>query len=621
MDVTSMIQKVPSAQNRDRWIYLFSVLLLCLKISILYKWGFQISVQSFWEAILLEFTTLGSLLAIFSLGFLSKRHRTKIFFTIHLLLTAILYGNVLYYRFYIDFVTVPVLFQFKNVGGLSQSTLELIKFYDVFLFLDVILLFIMAKHRLFKQYSLSIPKKVGKTVIPFLIIVPILLSCFFHSGFWNQSYDKELIVKSLGLYYYHMFDIYQNSKSSMKSVLADGSEVKEIERYVKKKREHDPLSELHGVAKGKNVIVIFLESTQEFVMDREIDGQEITPFLNEFKKESLYFPNFYHQTAQGKTSDAEFILDNSLYPLSGGSVFVRRTNNHFVALPEILKQHQYYSASFHGNDAFFWNREIAYQTFGYDRFFSKEDYDVTEENSINYGLKDIDFFKQSLPYLSQLPEPYYAKFLTLTNHFPFLLDPEDQLISAPETEQNMVNRYFTTVRYEDEAIKNFFDDIKQSDIYDNSIFVLFGDHYGISKSYNDALGEVLGYQITPKDDMELQKVPLFIHIPGIKGQEVTTVGGQMDLRATILDLLGISEPEEALSFGKSLLTHDKNRFVAFRDGSFTTNKYSYIEHTCYSKKTGKKVKRNFCSPYFSDIQKELNYSDKVINGDLLRFLE
>src|SRR5690606_26473513 len=110
----------------------------------------------------------------------------------------LLYGNVLYYRFYIDFVTIPVLFQFKNVGGLSQSTMELIKFYDVFLFLDCLVLILLAKQQVLKQYTLSIRKKVVQSTICLTVIVPIIVSCFYHSGFWNQSYDKELIVKSLG---------------------------------------------------------------------------------------------------------------------------------------------------------------------------------------------------------------------------------------------------------------------------------------------------------------------------------------------------------------------------------------------------------------------------------------
>ena len=56
-----------------------------------------------------------------------------------------------------------------------------------------------------------------------------------------------------------------------------------------------------------------MESTQNFVINKN-KWKEITPFLNEFIKDSFYFDNFYHQTGQGKTSDAEFIVENSLYP-------------------------------------------------------------------------------------------------------------------------------------------------------------------------------------------------------------------------------------------------------------------------------------------------------------------
>ena len=161
--------------------------------------------------------------------------------------------------------------------------------------------------------------------------------------------------------------------------------------------------------------------------------------------------------------------------------------------------------------------------------------------------------------------------MTLTNHFPFLLNPEDQLIPEAETEQGLVNRYFTTVRYQDEAIKLFFEEVKKTTLYEDSIFVLFGDHYGISKSYNDALGDVLGKEITLTDHVELQKVPLIIHIPGLEGRVIETVGGQIDLRPTILDLLGISKNSEELSFGTNLLSENHDQLVVFRDGSFTTN--------------------------------------------------
>ena len=126
----------------------------------------------------------------------------------------------------------------------------------------------------------------------------------------------------------------------------------------------------------------------------KVNGQEITPFLNDFIKDSFYFENFYHQTEQGKTSDSEFLLDNSLYPLNRGAVFFTHSGNEFNATPEILKDYGYYTATLHANSKSFWNRDIMYDSFGYDRYYSLTDYEVTDENSVGWGMKDIDFFEQ-----------------------------------------------------------------------------------------------------------------------------------------------------------------------------------------------------------------------------------
>ncbi|PIB65619.1 hypothetical protein AOA60_03020, partial [Pseudomonas sp. 2822-17] len=79
--------------------------------------------------------------------------------------------------------------------------------------------------------------------------------------------------------------------------------------------------EMFGVAKDMNVVVVSLESVESFVIGETMNGEEITPFLNELIEDSFYFENFYYQTGQGKTSDAEFLINNSSYPLGRGAVF------------------------------------------------------------------------------------------------------------------------------------------------------------------------------------------------------------------------------------------------------------------------------------------------------------
>ncbi len=129
----------------------------------------------------------------------------------------------------------------------------------------------------------------------------------------------------------------------------------------------------------------------------------------------------------------------------------------------MLKDRQYYSAVLHANHKAFWNRDEMYGAFGIDRFFDADEFKVTQENSTGWGLKDKEFLEQSAEKLKKLPRPFYASLLTLTNHFPFEIDKQDQLIEEPDTSGELLNRYVTTVRYEDEALKHFFKKLKKKD--------------------------------------------------------------------------------------------------------------------------------------------------------------
>ncbi|GAA3324399.1 hypothetical protein GCM10020331_052110 [Ectobacillus funiculus] len=157
---------------------------------------------------------------------------------------------------------------------------------------------------------------------------------------------------------------------------------------------------------------------------------------------------------------------------------------------------------------------------------------------LNYGLKDKPFFQESIPMLQTLKQPFYAKFITLSNHFPYPISKEDATIEPAQTGDASVDTYFQTARYLDESVQSFFDYLKQSGLYDNSVIVLYGDHYGISENHDKAMSQVLGKDITPFEDAQLQRVPLIIHVPGIKGGVMHQYGGEIDVLPTLLHLLG-----------------------------------------------------------------------------------
>ncbi|WNS74292.1 LTA synthase family protein [Bacillus sp. DTU_2020_1000418_1_SI_GHA_SEK_038] len=600
-----------------------AIVLLWLKTYITYKTSFDIKIENWKQEFILFINPLSFLLFILGISlFLKEKNRNRYILFTSFAISAVLFANVVFYRFFNDFLTIPVLFQTSNMSDLGSSVNELLSFTDILYFADFIILalIVVLKPAFISYREFS---KVDRRAF-FLITAAI---AFFNLGLseterpqlLTRTFDREMLVKNIGTYNYHIYDMFLQSKSSAQRALADGSELVDIDNYIHANYKK-PDDEMFGIAKDKNVILISMESTQSFVINEKVNGQEITPFLNEFIKDSYYFENFYHQTAQGKTSDSEFIVENSLYPLSRGAVFFTHSGNEYTATPDILSNNGYFTASLHANNKSFWNRDIMYQSLGYDRFYSLPDYEITEENSVGWGMKDIDFFEQSIQHLKEMPKPFYAKFITLTNHFPFELGEEDRFIEPYTSNNKTVNNYFPTVRYTDEALKLFIERLKEEGLYDDSIIIIYGDHYGISENHNKAMGEFLGTEVTPFVSTQLQRVPFIIHIPGQKGKTLSTVSGQIDVKPTILHLLGINTKNN-IDFGSDVFSKDKLEFTVLRDGSFITKDYIYTRETCYDKKTGEPIDNNACEPYIEKAKNELEYSDKIIYGDLLRFYE
>ncbi|MEI2355918.1 LTA synthase family protein [Mesobacillus zeae] len=598
-----------------------ATILLWLKTYIVYKTSFEIKIENFRQELILLINPLSFLMFVLGISlFMKEKHQKRFILGTSFLISAILFANVVFYRFFNDFLTVPVLFQTSNMSDLGSSVNELVNVTDLFYFADFLILAVLIK---WKPHFMEYPvyTKIGRRAY-FLVAVAI---AFFNLGLaeaerpqlLTRTFDREMLVKNIGTYNYHLYDVFLQSKSSAQRAMADGSELAEIDNYVRANHK-EPSSDMFGIAKNKNIILISMESTQSFVINNTVNGEEVTPFLNDFIKESYYFDNFYHQTGQGKTSDSEFVVENSLYPLSRGAVFFTHSGNKFNATPKILSEKGYYTASLHANNKSFWNRDIMYKTLGYKRFYSLPDYEVNEENSVGWGMKDVDFFQQSVEHLKEMPKPFYAKFITLTNHFPFDLDEEDRYIEPYTSNDKTVNNYFPTVRYTDEALKLFIQKLKDEGLYDDSVIILYGDHYGISENHNRAMSEYLGTEVTPFVSAQLQRVPLIVHIPGQKGGTISTVSGQIDLKPTILHLLGI-ETKNDLEFGTDLFAKDRPDFAVLRDGSFITKNHVYTRETCYDKITGEPDEGSACQQFMEKSKNELEYSDKIIYGDLLRF--
>lgn len=591
-----------------------------LQTYIVYKFFFRLSLVSLGEEILIVINSIGPILLIYgSIYFLKPSKRSFAIIGVSALFSVIMIANTLFYKFYDDIMTLPILLQMDNTGGLGSSVMNLIDFKVLFLVMNLPIL--MIANRRIKDSTKGTPHFYKKYFISMIGAYLLTFGLSYLSGLpmFNVPYNREVMIKTLGIYQYGLYDIYLSLTTPIDYALAENNEFIEVSNYVKS-NQINPNSELFGVAKDQNIIVISLESLQEFAINLEVNGEEVTPFLNQFIQECYYFDNFYQQTSQGKTSDAEFITENSLYAADRGSAFYAKSQNQYESLASIFKGQGYYTAVFHANEKEFWNRETMYEALGFDHFFDESAFLVNEENSFGWGLTDEAFFEQTLDYLKGLPQPFYAKLLTLTNHYPFEIPEQYQYISPGETNNEIVNHYITTVRYLDEALKSFITNLKESGLYDNTIIVMYGDHYGLSESYYEDLAILLQEEeITLNRHLDLQRVPFIIHLPNQEeGEVVSTVSGQIDMKPTLLNLVGL--PVNAyINFGQDLFAADRRELIVLRDGSFIGSEYRYADSTCLRSDSGELVDQSFCESLEKVAVQDLYYSDLILNKDLLRF--
>lgn len=623
----NLLSKKDNLLNNFLGIYLLAVLMLWIKTYITQTTQFDLGVEGFLQQFLLLINPLGSALLFLGISFLfrGKRKYTSLV-VVYTLMSILLYSNVVYYRFFSDFITLPTVFQSQNFGDLGSSVLSLIKPYDILFFVDVFVMFYLRFSKKIQKETNRFGYKKAMTIIACALVVSFLnlgLAEADRPQLLSRGFDRNYIVKYLGIYNYTIYDSVETIKASSQRALADSSDVTEVINYTKSNYAK-PNAEYFGAAKGMNVIYLHLESFQNFIIDYKLNGEEVTPFLNSLAKDenTMYFDNFFHQTGQGKTSDAEFMLENSLFGLPQGSAYITKAQNTYQAAPSILKDYGYTSAVFHGNNGSFWNRNEIYKSFGFDYFFDASYYDTSSsENMAEYGLLDKPFFEQSKSLLSSLPQPFYTKFITVGNHFPYQMNQDLVTIDKAATGDVSVDSYFQTARYADEAIEQMFNQLKESGLYDNSMIVLYGDHYGISDNHNEAMEQVIGKEITPFESANLQRVPLLIHVPGMQGETNHTYGGQTDLLPTVLHLLGV-DTQKFVQFGSDLLSKEHDEVVPFRNGGFVSPTIYSVNGKYYDNKTGLLLddsQLEFAKTIKDEVDHKLELSDKVVNGDLLRF--
>ena len=623
------------------------LLLYWFKTMWAYSVDFNLDIQGPYQIFLAVINPLPISLLFIGLALYIKR--TKLFYSlafgIYLLLFIWLISNSIYYREFTDFVTVNTMLASSKVSaGLGAAALELFRPWDVIYILDFPILAFFFFKKWIRMDNRPFNKRASFAVTSLsamLFSANLFLAEIDRPELLTRGFSNYYVVRALGLPAFLGYSANQTYAANKERSKASEEDLKPVEEYI---QQHyaKPNPEYFGMAKGRNVIYIHLESFQQFLIDYKlkVDDKEyeVTPFLNSLyhSKETFAFSNVFNQVKAGKTSDAETMIETGLFGLNQGSFMVNYGGtNTQQAAPFILSKNGYNSSAvFHGNAGSFWNRNTAYKQWGYNYFFDASYF--TKQNSSNsfqYGLNDKYMLKDSIKYLERLQQPFYTKFITVSNHYPYTtsLSGDDLGFPLAKTQDETINGYFATANYLDSSIKAFFDYLKESGLYKNSIIVLYGDHYGISNSRNPALAPLLGKNSetwSSYDNAMLQRVPYMVVIPGMdKGGIIDTYGGEIDMLPTLEHLLGI-ESNKFLQVGQDMLSPEHDQIVAFRSANyFVTPEYTSYSGRTYYTKTGEEI-TNPDEKTKEELDKireaanlQLKISDSIQTGDLLRFFK
>lgn len=535
---------------------------------------------------------------------LSGRFLPLLFGLFNASVSLLFWVDVLFSRYFDDVPGAYMLNGLGQGGAAAPSAWALRELSDLWLFVDLPVSLVIG---LFIAYRWKVETRVARATCCTWMVG---LSVFHIAGvlhldseqrrMFRLRFRNTAVVEDIGLFNYHLYDLIQMAQSRWSGLIDSSYDKDFLNEIVAASRKSmatkPPQAPAAGCAKGCNLLVIQLESLESFVLDLKVQGHEITPFLNQYSKSCLRGA-MLDQTGQGRSSDGEYIYNNSLLPPGERPLVYAYPDNHYHGLPGCLADAGYYTLYTVPYWGSFWNCRYMSGQYGFQHHMLRDEYSAAEPGEkIGWGLGDRAIFKRLMPRLKTLKRPFYTYVVTMMGHHPYEeLEPEDEPIHFKgKLSGTMLSRYLNLCRLRDEHVRDIVASLKKSGLWENTLVVMMGDHDARIPNDEMALLEPDGVfdEVTK---CEKDKALLLIHTPKekFKGQlPRDTV--QVDFAPTLVHLLGV-DGSKTCFFGRSLLSRPTDSDgLRVSKGGYAINKDEVVivegnELVGYSRKTHAKL--------------------------------
>lgn len=501
------------------------------------------------------------LILVFPAYLFKNKKQLGYLFIIDILYSIFLIINIWYFRasgkyLGIRFIFFPDLFNPMKRGIINPSATDL--FYILDLPIIALLLF---KTKVFFDKK----RNILATVLGIIISIIAIYGTYYEydirksdngsTNFIATDWGSAQDMRNMWPLAYFVYDNYKAIEAY--NIKPNIEQIDKINAWFKENEENLPENKYFGMFKGKNVIFVQMESLEDFVIGEKVYGQEITPVLNKLVKHSLYFNNIYEQNNGGNSIDCDMLVNTGMLTLGDSITFLTNPYTQYPSMARILNSEGYTAISTRAEPGGDYNWSEAHSNaLGFKNIWDSNDYDFNE--IVGFGLSDRTFYNQYIDKLKDVKKPFFSMIANLSNHGPFDIKDDYRSLNLPkDLDETKLGGYFQSSHYADEQIGFLINKLKNLGMMKDTILVIYGDHGGVHKYYDDELKDIN----LPGDwwkEYE-KKIPLIIYSEGIKGQEINTIGGHMDIMPTVLYLLGV-KPEVPI-MGRNLLNTKINATV------------------------------------------------------------
>ena len=457
---------------------------------------------------------------------LSRRRRWLVWIPL-VLLTLWCLVQVCYCRAYDDLMPWQSLTLTENVNRtLVGSTTALLRWQDLLIVVPLLLLVLW--HCLCRRESTTGPRLKPLLITLAAAVLTALVGYIvpgqnYAKRFLHNFSNREYFAQN-GLLPYAAFSLYdaafnRHEVTDEDRALLDRFFDEECRSYV-----DNPYGE-----KGRNLVLIIVESLHTWPIGMEVDGREVTPVLNRLVggEGVIYAPHVLFQTSHGHSSDAHFMYNTGLLPLRDGVVAVHHGDGPYPTLAAALVG--YDCREIICTPGVNWNQQVTARTYGFDTLYTRDD--LSEALRLHDNVDDAaltDYAAQLLPTLRQ---PFFIEMVTMTMHAPY---NEGKLrpswITRSDTLTAEARCYLNCVNVTDSCLGAFIDDMHRLGMDENTVVAIVSDHTQLY--YNRIVGRS-DYEFVPDD----WGIPMII-----AGVDTTLryddVIGQVDVYPTLLDVMG-----------------------------------------------------------------------------------